>query len=57
LSREQHALLEALASGATLGKALEKCAARTELDAAKLQQGLAAWFREWSAEGIFRSLR
>jgi hypothetical protein len=57
LSREQHALLEALAGGATLGRALEKCAARTELDAAKLQQGLAPWFREWSAEGIFRSLR
>lgn len=60
LSREQHALLEALAGGATpglpLGAALEKCAARTELDAAKLQQGLVPWFREWSAEGIFRSL-
>lgn len=57
LSREQHALLSALAAGAPLGAALEQCARRTELDAERLQQGLVPWFREWSAEGIFRSLR
>jgi hypothetical protein len=56
LSREQHALLELLAGGATLGAALEACAARADLDLARLQQQLGAWFREWSAEGVFRSL-
>jgi hypothetical protein len=56
LSREQHALLSELAGGAALGTALEACSRRSELDAAKLQQGLVTWFREWSAEGIFRSI-
>lgn len=56
LSREQHALLEALATGAELGAALESLSAREDLELARVQRELAGWFREWSAEGVFRSI-
>jgi hypothetical protein len=54
LDRERHALLFALASGATLGEAVERCAAVEGADRERIGRSIAAWFQEWAAEGLFR---
>ena len=53
LDRQRFTLLSALRDGATLGAALESCAALPGVDAAKLGASVSAWFEEWSAEGLF----
>lgn len=59
LSREQFDLLGALASGRTLGVALAKVVG-TGRDRGRreaLLANLGAWFREWTAEGLFAEIR
>ena len=53
LSLEQHVLLTELASGATLGVAIDAVAERDDVDLAALGAGLSAWFRDWCAEEFF----
>jgi hypothetical protein len=54
LSRDQHALLAALAAGETIGAAVEAtlAQARRRLD----PEAFFSWFREWVAAGIFQSI-
>jgi hypothetical protein len=59
LSRPQHALLEAVLTGATVNEAIAAAAAQpdvTGLDDEVLAASLQAWFRFWTAEGFFQSL-
>ncbi len=53
LSREQHALFAALMKGYSLGRALEICSEMHGVDLERVANSLAAWFGEWSAEGLF----
>ena len=52
----QYALLAALQSGATVGKALAAAAAVTGLDDDALADALRSWFRMFTAEGFFRAI-
>lgn len=56
LTASQHALLERIQAGATLGEAITAAAAASELDDDALAAELRAWFRFWSAEGFFQSV-
>jgi hypothetical protein len=56
LSRPQHALLEAVLAGATVGEALAAAADASDLDDDDLAASLQAWFRFWTAEGFFHRL-
>lgn len=53
LDRARFTLLRAIAGGATLGRALEQCAALPRVDAAQLGASVSAWFEEWTADGVF----
>ncbi len=53
LSREQHALLQAILAAQPLGQALETCAALPDVDPAALVASVGGWFQEWTAEGFF----
>jgi len=55
LSPPAHALLEALAAGATIGEAVGRVLARGGR-ATVAAEDLFRWFREWVAEGIFRAV-
>lgn len=56
LSRPQHALLEAVRAGATVGQAIEAAAGASEAGDDALAADLQAWFRFWTAEGFFQSV-
>lgn len=55
LTREQHALLSALADGRALGAAIESVCELDGADVEALGSGLQDWFREWCREGFFRA--
>ena len=54
LSRPAHALLEALAAGATVGEAVGRAEANG--GGRVVADDFFRWFREWVAEGIFRAV-
>ncbi len=54
LSREQHALLAALAKGDALATAIQRAAATCK--DAGLLANVGAWFTEWAAEGLFAAI-
>ena len=56
LTAPQHALLERIQAGATVGEAITTVAAASDLDDDALADELRAWFRFWSAEGFFQSV-
>jgi hypothetical protein len=57
LGFEQHGLLSELASGATLGEAIETVAALKGADVAAMMSGLGAWFKDWMGSGLFCAVR
>ncbi len=56
LTAAQHALLQEILAGKTLGEAIAAAAAASDLDDDELAVELRAWFRFWSAEGFFQSV-
>lgn len=56
LTPPQHALLEAILAGATVGEAITAAAAMTDLDDEAFASELRSWFRFWVAEGFFVSV-
>jgi hypothetical protein len=56
LTAPQHALLEKLRDGATIGAAIEAAAAASDLDDDALAAELRGWFRFWSSEGFFAAV-
>jgi hypothetical protein len=56
LDPPQHALLEQILAGATVGEALAAAAEASHLDDEALAVQLQAWFRLWTAEGLFQSI-
>lgn len=57
LSRTEFQLLGAIADGLSLGKAIERAAAVTNDGVEQLAASLKLWFRNWTAEGFFHSVR
>lgn len=57
LSRAEFELLQAIKDGQTLGQAVERAASVTDDDTDKLAANLKLWFRNWTAEGFFQSVR
>ena len=53
LSRAEHALLEAIADGTTLGEAIAAAAASKSL---RQQTKVFRWFRTWISEGLFTAI-
>ncbi|MGE3164573.1 MAG: putative DNA-binding domain-containing protein [Planctomycetota bacterium] len=53
LSREQFVILRQLASRQTLGDAVAACAEIPDIEFDALIPQLEAWFREWTADGLF----
>lgn len=53
LSRPAFELLEALASGATIQDAIERCAAASDMADDQLARSLRQWFAQWTADGFF----
>lgn len=49
--RDAFRLLQALASGASLGEALERVGARDDVDTAALIGAVGGWFQQWTADG------
>jgi len=56
LSLPQHALLQEVQAGATVGEAIAAAAAASDLDDDALAAELSAWFRLWAAEGFFQGV-
>jgi hypothetical protein len=56
LEPAQFELLQALTDEAPVGKAIERAAAASYLDDAKLAAALRTWFQFWTAEGFFRGV-
>ena len=56
LTAPQHALLQAIRNGATVGEAIAASAGASELDDDALAAELRAWFRFWCAEGFFQAV-
>jgi hypothetical protein len=56
LTVAQHALLEKVLAGATVGEALAAAAGASDLDDDALAAELRAWFRLWAAEGFFQAI-
>ncbi len=57
LSRTEFELLQAIKNGRSLGQAVEHAASVTDDDMDKLAANLKLWFRNWTAEGFFQSVR
>jgi hypothetical protein len=57
LSRIEFALLRAIGDGQSLGQAVEVAASVTDDDMDKLSANLNLWFRNWTAEGFFQSVK
>ena len=57
LIEPQFRLLRALIRGKTIVQALQEAARVWEGSPDSLQSAVGAWFRDWAAEGLFRSLR
>ncbi len=57
LSRTEFELLQAIQNGQSLGQAVEHAASVTDDDMDKLAANLKLWFRNWTAEGFFQSVR
>ena len=57
LSRTEFELLQAIKNGQSLGQAVEHAASVTDDDMDKLAANLKLWFRNWTAEGFFQSVR
>lgn len=57
LSREEFELLQAIKAGQALGPAIERMAASTDEEMEKLAANLKLWFRNWTAEGFFQSVK
>jgi hypothetical protein len=56
IDRVRFTLLRSIGEGATLGEALEQCAALPRVDAARLGASVSAWFEEWTADGVFTAM-
>jgi putative DNA-binding protein len=56
LTAPQHALLEKVLAGATVGEAIAAAAGASDLDDDALAIELRSWFRLWAAEGFFLSV-
>lgn len=56
LTREQHALLGALAEGKTLVESLEAAVSVPGADAEAVASKVQAWFREWAGDGLFAAV-
>jgi hypothetical protein len=56
LSVPQHALLQAIQAGATVGESIAAAAAASDLDDDALAAELSDWFRFWAAEGFFQGV-
>jgi hypothetical protein len=56
LSRPQYVLLEALVRGGTVGEAINLAAEVAGDDEDRFAADLGRWFRDWTAEGFFRSV-
>lgn len=56
LTAPQHALLEKILAGATVGEAIVAAAEVSDLQDDALATELRAWFRFWSAEGFFQAI-
>jgi hypothetical protein len=56
LTAAQHALLEQVQAGATVGEAIAAAAAASDLEDDALAAKLRTWFRFWSAEGFFQAV-
>jgi hypothetical protein len=56
LTAPQHALLEKVLAGATVGEVLAAAAEASDLDDDALAAELRAWFKLWSAEGFFQAI-
>ena len=56
LTAAQHALLEKVVAGATVGEAIAAAAAASDLDDDALASELRSWFQLWAAEGFFLSV-
>ena len=54
LTAPQHALLQAIQAGSTVGEAIAAAVATSDLDDDALATALRSWFRFWSAEGFFQ---
>jgi len=57
LEPAQHALLEALLAGASVGQAIARAADKTEVADGPLASQLHGWFRGWASEGLFAAVR
>ncbi len=57
LSPPAYRILKALQAGATVGEAIARAIESDDADADRLSANLAEWFRDWAAEGFFRSVR
>jgi hypothetical protein len=57
LSRPEFELLNAILEGRTVGEAIERAAAVAGDDFTALAANLQLWFRNWTAEGFFQSVR
>ncbi len=56
LNVAQHALLQEVQAGATVGEAIAAAGAASDLEDDALAVELRAWFRFWSAEGFFQAV-
>ena len=56
LTAPQHALLEKILAGATVGEAIVAAAEASDLEDDALATELRAWFRFWAAEGFFQKI-
>ena len=57
LSWTEFELLRAIKNGQSLGQAVERAASVTDDDMDTLTANLKLWFRNWTAEGFFQSVR
>jgi hypothetical protein len=57
LSRTEFELLHAIEEGQTIGEAIERAALSSKAGVDQLAAELKLWFRNWTAEGFFESIR
>jgi len=57
LSRTEFELLRAIQQGLPLGRAIERAAQASSANVDELASNLKVWFRNWTAEGFFRTIR
>ncbi len=57
LTRPQYTLLQAIIAGSTVSEAIERAGEVVGPDAEEFAASLRAWFRDWTAEGFFRTVQ